>query len=503
MAADDFDNLPYPSLPQSYSQPSHLAALAHLHGLTAHAAATARVLELGCASGGNIIPLAVRFPEARFIGVDLAARHIADGNGRIQGLGLSNIELRQGDVSQLSFGEETFDYIICHGLYSWVPPAVQDAILKVVSKCLAANGIAAVSYNVLPGWHLRRPVREVFKHYAGTSGTPVDRVARGRSALQSLIQSSNGKQIYGQSLLQEAKRLTRQPSAYILGEFLAEHNHPCLFSEFASRASGHGLAFLCEGDLGASANENLNPDAGRHLASLTKAQDGDAGIALEQAIDFASGRPFRRSLLVRANCAFDAPKADRWHGLHVIGHLRLDPKNSTAAETIFQDEFARGVVVPTGGVSAAVQRLAEAYPSSVAVDELLAGQPGDDFQDIGAALLTMIAAGHLKVSSLPVATGRASDEYPKVTALNRLEAADGQPWLTSLHHEAVPVTPHQAIVVQLLDGTRHHAALVECVASAFRDVATKGLEQAPAQFVEATLRYLERDCVLVPSRAGV
>ena len=84
----DYDLLPYPSMPIAYTQPAHLAALGTLFGLAPPAAEHARVLELGCAAGGNIIPLAARFPEASFLGIDLSQRHIADGQDRIAALGL-------------------------------------------------------------------------------------------------------------------------------------------------------------------------------------------------------------------------------------------------------------------------------------------------------------------------------------------------------------------------------------------------------------------------------
>jgi len=90
----DYNLLPYLSLPAAFTQPAHLGALAALHGLQAPVAEQARVLELGCASGGNLIPLAARFPGARFLGLDLSQRQINDGQRRIAALGLDNIVLR-------------------------------------------------------------------------------------------------------------------------------------------------------------------------------------------------------------------------------------------------------------------------------------------------------------------------------------------------------------------------------------------------------------------------
>lgn len=70
------------------------------------------------------MPLAVRFPEASFIGIDLSARHVSEGQKRIRELGLANIELRHGDLATCDIPAGPFDTIICHSVYSWVPPVV-------------------------------------------------------------------------------------------------------------------------------------------------------------------------------------------------------------------------------------------------------------------------------------------------------------------------------------------------------------------------------------------
>jgi SAM-dependent methyltransferase/methyltransferase-like protein len=498
-AGEDFESLPYPSLPQSYAQPAHLAALSQLFGLTAPAVETARVLELGCAAGGHIITLAARFPRSKFAGIDLSSRHIADGQRRIASLALSNIELREGDVTRLLLTGQKFDYIICHGLFSWVPQAAQDAILRLVRDTLAPDGVAAISYNVLPGWHLRRVIRDICRSYAGTAGTAAERVAKARRALDDIAQSASEKQLYGQLLRQEAKRLARQPSAYILGEFLAENNTPLMFSDFADRATRHGVKFLCEGDLNASAHEMLFHDGGTALQDVAKAQVSDKQMAAEQALDFASGRPFRRSLLVHAERVVEAPDANRLRGLHVLGELQRDEKSSTAKDVVFKDRTARLLTVKSGVVSATLQRLAAIYPSSIAVDSLLADLGVVDARHVDETLLALVTAGHMSVSSQPIRAGLASIALPLVPLLNRLEAADGQPWITSLHHEAIPVTPLQSVVVRHLDGRSDRKVLTERVAAAFQSAAKKDAAQSPAQFVEATLFYLELNGVLAPS----
>ena len=477
-----FEQLPYPSLPQPYAQPAHLAALAILHGLTPPQVATARVLEIGCAAGGHIIPLAARFPSARFFGFDLSPRHIADGQRRVAALGLTNIVLREGDVTKMPFGAEQFDYIVCHGLYSWVPAAAQQAILQLCHDCLAPDGVAAISYNVLPGWHLRRVVRDICIAAAGHQGPPIERVARARKALDEISVSANDSQPYGALLRQEAKRLARQPSAYILGEFLSEHNQPCSFTDFTARAAAQGLQFLCEGDFNASARESI----------------GGKSSPSEQSLDFASGRPFRRSLLTRSGGAVTVPSSDHLRDLHVWGQLNREESGAVPGVVAFVDQSGRRVNLPKGAVSVALTRVADAYPGTVPVRSLLGEIAGAGARGVSEAIFEVTIAGHVHVSAVPICTGRADIERPRVSALNRIEAAGGQPWMTSLHHDGVPLSLVQAAVVQHLDGVHNRAQLMDIVRTTLQRAPQLAEGKSPERIIETTLSYLERNGVLQP-----
>jgi SAM-dependent methyltransferase len=193
----DYDALPYRSLPFAESRPDHLGAVAALFGLFPTSPARARVLELGCASGGNLIPLAADAPEGRFLGIDLTARHVADGQETIARLGLENVEIRQGDIATADFGDAQFDYVICHGVYSWVPEAARDAILRLAARHLAPDGVLYVSYNIYPGWHLRSIVRDICLYHAGEGGPPQHRVARARWALEHIAEGQDDQTPYG------------------------------------------------------------------------------------------------------------------------------------------------------------------------------------------------------------------------------------------------------------------------------------------------------------------
>lgn len=180
----DYDTAPYESHAFPQSAPGHLAAIAYLFGFAPPEVATARVLEIGCASGGNLIPFAAEHPQAHVVGIDLSQVQIDEGRRRVQVLGLENLELLQGDIAQMDLATlGQFDYIVSHGVYSWVPDNVQDAILSAFRKLLVPDGVAYISYNVYPGWKAKEIVRDAMLMRSGGRETPEERVAYARGMI--------------------------------------------------------------------------------------------------------------------------------------------------------------------------------------------------------------------------------------------------------------------------------------------------------------------------------
>ena len=163
--ANRYDQVPYQSLSVPYTHPDRLATVATLLGLQPAPVERCRVLELGCASGGNIVPMAAQLTSSTFLGVDLSQRQVAAGRKILADLGLTNVELLHTDLRDLGSEVGTFDYIITHGVYSWVEPAIRDALLSLVKASLAEQGVAYISYNTLPGWHLRSIVRDAMRFH--------------------------------------------------------------------------------------------------------------------------------------------------------------------------------------------------------------------------------------------------------------------------------------------------------------------------------------------------
>ena len=113
---------PYTSNSFPQSAPGQLDAIAHLFGLETPEVSSARVLEIGCAAGGNLIPFAAAHPQAHTVGIDLSQVQVDQGRTRAQALGLNNLELLAGDIARMNLAAlGQFDFIVAHGVYSWVP----------------------------------------------------------------------------------------------------------------------------------------------------------------------------------------------------------------------------------------------------------------------------------------------------------------------------------------------------------------------------------------------
>ncbi|MDU3879552.1 MAG: class I SAM-dependent methyltransferase, partial [Veillonella sp.] len=158
---NSYDSFLYVSKPFSSTNINNLQAKAKLYGLNPVPLKGARILELGASCGGNLIPQALYYPEATFTGIDLSGVQVQHGNEIIKSIGLTNVTLLEKDILDIDESFGTFDYIIVHGIWSWVPDVVKDKILSICNKNLSDNGIAYVSYNTYPGWKRLEQLRDI------------------------------------------------------------------------------------------------------------------------------------------------------------------------------------------------------------------------------------------------------------------------------------------------------------------------------------------------------
>lgn len=459
-----YDQLPYESKPFPQSQPARLAALARMFGLEAAPIETARVLELGCASGGNIIPHAARYPDACFVGVDIGRAQVTAGHARIEQLGLSNIDILCQSFTEI--GEELgdFDYIVCHGVYSWVPPEVQEAILRVIRSRLSPSGIGCVSYNVLPGWRMMQPIRDALLMATTESANLLARTARAREILSFMAANTTDKGPYGESLRVWNERLSALPDDYLCHEFLEDCNEPTMLSRFAADANRHGLGYLGDCEFAAMIADNY----GAELARQVRALGGNDLVANEQLLDILSGRTFRQSVLVareRMAAVNRALSPDCITGLHLVLAAR-GKLESNGEETALALPDGRRIATTNAAVAAALERICASQPASVAVDEMLGRVTAEDRMNVADALYSMVVSGIAQAQDRAAGCVTEAGDMPRASNLARGDARSGLSGTTNLRHEFVLLDAAAQAVLPFLDGSASHADLVDRLAAA-------------------------------------
>ena len=299
-----YSELGYKSMPFPYTIPATLEAYAALVGISAPNPKTARVLELGATYGGNIISQALFNPDATFVGIELSQEQVEKGNEVIANAGLTNVSLVQSDIASIGSEIGTFDYIIAHGVYSWVDDGVKDALLRLIDEHLAEDGIAYVSYNTYPGWHTMEEVRQLmmFSNRDKAQFNHKEKVLHGKT-----IGSIVGSQILKYDNLKErnskflgALRSVMQKDEYYVGhDHLEPNNDPVYFYQFNDHLEAHNLAYLCDADLTLSMVRSFDADIADTLDKLAL----NDHVAQEQYLDFMLDTTFRKSIICKAKHA--------------------------------------------------------------------------------------------------------------------------------------------------------------------------------------------------------
>lgn len=476
-AGDSYDALPYPSYPFALTHPARLHVLGALAGLTPAPLEGARVLELGCAAGGNLIPLAVDFPRARCLGVDASRRQIDEGRAAVAALGLDNCELVQGDIAELGPELGTFDYVVCHGVYSWVPPRVQEAILGLCARQLAPDGVAYVSYNTFPGWRMRSMIRDMMRYHARQFDEPATAVAQGRRLLDYLARNAaDVRGAYAALLEHELTLLRKQSDAYLFHEHLEATNEPLYFHQFVERVEAAGLAYLGEASPGETRRTlfpELADDVGR---------GAPAAVQVEQYRDFVINRSFRTSLLVRRDRPLRAAPTpeDVTRFLVAARAERRAPREDdpppppdTPPGPEVMTLAGKVVRVHVPLVVAALDALDAAWPRALAWDELeAAAAPGDEGGDPGTRrarlaeqVLELFADDHLELRPCQPAVAPRVGDRPRAHRLARHHAEAGLV-VTNARHEPHELDRLERELVRACDGARDHAALAAALVEA-------------------------------------
>ncbi len=462
--ADPYELVPYPSAPFSQAHPDRLAVLAILHGMSPAPVERCRVLELGCGDGGHLIPMAFCLPESDFVGIDRAAGAIGRGQAFAARLGLANLRLHALDLADVPAEWEPFDYIITHGLYSWVPRAVGDKILAISKACLAPQGLAYASYNALPGAHLRLMLREMMLFHLREIQQPEQRIGQAQALLGWLASAQREDDPYGLLLKAEASRTLERRGQFLYHDELTELYAPVYFHEFIEHAARHGLQYLAEASLTELRPREFPAEVLEKLEELA----GDP-VLREQYLDFLRCRKFRQTLLCHQEVVVDRDSMPgRVSALYAASEARAVEPGGGDGVVEFQGPQGARMSTRHPLAKAALTCLGEAWPRALAFAELREQTQGKDAGALAEILYWSAAAGLVELHACPLRCVSRAGERPVASPVARLQLQHG-PEVTTLRHATVTVEGAlERELLLLLDGTRDRAALLKAL-SAFAE----------------------------------
>lgn len=468
--SSSYDEMPYGDNFFPHTHPDYLATVGRLFGIDVPPAATSRVLELGCAGGGNLIPMALELPEARFVGVDLSPRQVESGRQVIQRLALTNVDLQAMSILEVDDRLGSFDFIVCHGVYSWVPEVVRDKILEICSERLNPNGIAYLSYNTYPGWHARGMVREMMTFHVRGTTSAIERVEKARDFLENLVQViRDPSSAYARIVRTESEFLQGVANSYLYHEHLEETNHPVYFHELIDLARARGLRFLAEA---------RTPGLVEHLPAEARELLGSWAIdevSSEQYLDFLCNRTFRRTLL----CRVDVVRLDRpspevvstlWVGSNVTpAQLDADARSDDPLE-FRNPDGSTGLTTNNPLVKAALLTLHQArhlpMPFATLLDQVRARLGPEAVEDDQAVLERSLLRCFLSnLVDLYLQPPRFAVEVPArplASPLARLQAETGNR-VVNLRRRTVELADFVRVVLRQLDGQRDQAGIIKAL----------------------------------------
>ena len=296
-AKEIYADLGYLSQPFPYASAPFLESYARLLGLSPAPASNARILEIGSSYGGNLISQALFYPQATFTGIEIAPTQVSVGKTYIDQLGITNLDLLEGDVNESHDHLGTYDYIIAHGFYSWVDEDTKDNFLRLCKEHLAENGILYMSYNTYPGWHKMDSVRALLEFANKDIDTlnHREKVRHGKtvaSKLGALMLEYDTVKNQQTSFLQSLRQTLQKQDCYVGHDHLEPVNTPVYFHQCMDHMAEHGFTYLCDCDLNLSFPTVYDETLRTQLQVLAPHDP----LAREQYIDFMLNTAFRKSL---------------------------------------------------------------------------------------------------------------------------------------------------------------------------------------------------------------
>jgi methyltransferase-like protein len=477
--AQAYDRTPYAGQPFCLTHPSLLAAYGCQYGLSPLPPGNSRVLEMGCGDGSNIMPMAYEFPGSQFLGIDLSPVQIGIGQGHVDSLGLMNIRLDARNIMDMGPSDGKFDYIIVHGVYSWVPDRVKEKILDICRNNLADQGIAYISYNVLPGWQFNKSMRDMMLYRSRHISNPKERVNATMELVNTMLEAgADSNRFHDVQLRWFGKNLQsfKDGSSYLLHEYMEANNDPFYFHQFANALGKQDLQYLCDAEQADFELDGLPSDTAKKIEQLS-----ENAIDIEQYLDFFKNTRFRHSLVcheeidVRSKYSLERMKP-LFAATNVVPVL--DSQDSAISEaTAFRTSAGLQFSTQHGIAQAVLVKLSQIKPCTIDIPSLIqavknelpqeAEGPAEQHEKIGHVVHSLFFNGVVELLAVPRRCVLETRDRPIASSVARLLAPSGR--VTNLCHRSIVMDDDMAgFVLVSLDGTRSRDGLIDLALDGIR-----------------------------------
>ncbi len=198
--------------------------------------------DLGCGNGLTTLIIAATCPHADVWGFDFNPAHVEFANGLAARARLTNVrfvECSFADLEGMPNGTlPDFDFMVSHGVVSWISPDNRRHLIGAVAKRLKPGGLVYLGYNVATGWTSMMPVQTLMRLLAAATPDRSDAAMSG--VLDFVDRLKQAGALYFQANPAIEARLTairKMDPRYIAHEYLNQNWHLPMFADIASEMS--------------------------------------------------------------------------------------------------------------------------------------------------------------------------------------------------------------------------------------------------------------------------
>ncbi len=212
-------------------------------------------LELGCGHGFGALILAASNPHWKVTAIDFNPAHIAAARAWAAEAAIENIQFIEADLSTLAEDPASAqvpqaDFVSMHGVWSWVPTAVQAGIVRLLRNKVVAGGAVHVSYNALPAWGPALGMQRLLRASGLRLSSRSDRQAEeGLKVLKELWAADAVQLIRSPWLNSLINRSDGLPSQYLAHEYINSSWAPCFHADVAGAFADAKLEWVGAGHL--------------------------------------------------------------------------------------------------------------------------------------------------------------------------------------------------------------------------------------------------------------